>query len=193
MANTSATGGYLSPTTTTIDGLSFRRFIGTMLCGLSGLTASLVRPSWQEAPPPIPDIDITWVAFGITAQRADNSPYVEEKVSGLGADTQRHEEVDILVVSYGPECLSMQGEIREGLYLAQNRETLYLASIGLVGTSDIIHTPELINGRYFDRADMTITIRREVRRTYSVLNFVGVAGTIYANREITTLTRDWSA
>lgn len=192
MANTSATGGVLTPTTITPAGISFRRFIGTMLVGLSGIDATLVRPSWQENPPPVPDFGVDWLAFGITAQRADASPYIKVDVTGDGSETARHEEVDILVVAYGANCLQKQGEIRDGLYIAQNRENLYLSAMGLVGTSDITHAPELINGRYFDRADMTITLRREVMREYRILSFLGCAGTIEANRDITTLTVDWS-
>jgi hypothetical protein len=193
MPNTSATGGYLTQTESSIDGLPFRRFIGTMLVGVSGLAATMVRPSWQRNPPPVPDIEVSWMAYGITAQRADDAPYMEDDASGSSAELVRHEEVDILVTGYGADCLSVLGSTRDALYLSQNRELMYGVGMGLVGCGDITHAPELVNEQYIDRCDMTVTIRREVRREYAVLNFVGVSGEILANKDITTLTRDWSA
>lgn len=192
MPNTSATGGYLQQVAGPLEGLDLRRFIGTVLVGVSGFEPELVRPAWQQNPPPVPNIDTNWMAFGITARRADNDPYQVEKDDGLRTLMLRHEELDIMLAFYGPDCLQKAAEVREGFELTQNTESLLLAGMAYIDLSDIIHAPELVNDRYFDRADTTLTIRREVRREYRILNFVSANGAIHANRDTTTLSRDWA-
>lgn len=192
MPNTSATGGYLQQVAGPLEGLDLRRFIGTVLVGVSGFEPEMVRPAWQQNPPPVPNIDTNWMAFGITARRADNDPYQSEKDDGQRTIMSRHEELDIMLAFYGPDCLQKAAEVREGFELTQNTESLLLAGMAYIDLSDIIHAPELVNDRYFDRADTTLTIRREVRREYRILNFVSAYGAIHANRDITTLSRDWA-
>lgn len=192
MPNTSATGGYLQQVAGPLEGLDLRRFIGTVLVGVSGFEPEMVRPAWQQNPPPVPNIDTNWMAFGITARRADNDPYQVEKDDGQRTLMLRHEELDIMLAFYGPDCLQKAAEVREGFELTQNTESLLLAGMAYIDLSDIIHAPELVNDRYFDRADTTLTIRREVRREYRILNFVSANGAIHANRDITTLSRDWA-
>lgn len=192
MPNTSATGGYLQQVAGPLEGLDLRRFIGTVLVGVSGFEPELVRPAWQQNPPPVPNIDTNWMAFGITARRADNDPYQVEKDDGLRTLMLRHEELDIMLAFYGPDCLQKAAEVREGFELTQNTESLLLAGMAYIDLSDIIHAPELVNDRYFDRADTTLTIRREVRREYRILNFVSANGAIHANRDVTTMSRDWA-
>jgi hypothetical protein len=192
MSNTSATGGYLQQVDGPIEGLDLRRFIGTVLVGVSGFAPEMVRPAWQQNPPPVPSIDTNWMAFGITARRADNDPYQVEKDDGQRTLMLRHEELDIMLAFYGPDCLQKAAEVREGFELTQNTEALLLAGMAYIDLSDIIHAPELVNDRYFDRADTTLTIRREVRREYRILNFVAAYGEIHANRATTTLSREWA-
>ena len=192
MPNTSATGGYLQQVVGPMEGLDLRRFLGTVLVGVSGLDPKLVRPAWQQNPPTVPSIDTDWVAFGITARRADNDPYQAEKDDGQRSIMSRHEELDVLLNFYGPNCLQLAAEVRDGFELTQNTESLLLAGMAYIGLSDIVHAPELVNERFYDRADTTLTIRREVRREYRILNFVSANGAIRANRDTTTLSRDWA-
>jgi hypothetical protein len=181
MPNTSATGGYLTQTEGSIDGVSFRRFIGAVLVGVSGFQAEYVRPSWQTNPPPIPNIDVNWMAFGQTGRRGEYSSYLMTDIDGTKTEQRTHEECDFLLTFYGPDCLDIAARVRDGFRIEQNQEALQLHGMAMVGNTDIIHAPELINDRYFDRADMTITIRREVKRSYPILSFTGAHGTITAN------------
>jgi len=190
MPNTSATGGYLTPTTGPVDDQALRRFLQAMIVGVTGLTGPMVRPLWQKNPPPIPNIDVDWIAFGITEQRPDANPF--HKQNANNATLIRHEEFDVRCSVYGPSCQNYTGRLREAMYLAQNRENLYLAGMGLVGFSPTTHIPELINDRWFERADITMTLRREIKREYPILNFVAAEGTIKANRATETLSINWS-
>ena len=188
MPNSSATGGYLTQTSSSIDGQALRRFLQSVIVGVTGLNATLVRPMWQQNPPPVPSIDVDWCGFAIMTQRPEKGAFHEQLDAG-GATLLRHEELDLLCAFYGPNCLVNAGLLRDGLELiAQNREQLFLAGMGINGFSDITHAPELVNDRFFDRADITMTIQREIRRSYDILHFVGASGNVTANRGIESLT-----
>lgn len=188
MPNSSATGGYLTQTSSSIDGQALRRFLQSVIVGVTGLNATLVRPMWQQNPPPSPSIDVDWCGFAIMTQRPEKGAFHEQLNAG-GATLLRHEELDLLCAFYGPNCLVNAGLLRDGLELiAQNREQLFLAGMGVNGFSDITHAPELVNDRFFDRADITMTIQREIRRSYDILHFVGASGNVTANRDIESLT-----
>lgn len=192
MSNTSATGGYLLQTAASIDGLDLRRFLGAFIVGVSGLPAEYVRPAWQPNPAPVPGIDVDWAAFGITNRRADSDPYIEQNADGPESTLSRQEDLDILVTFYGPNCLDRAAQFRDGTDLTQNTESLFLSGMGIADISDIVHAPELVNERWFDRCDLTITIRREIKREYRILNFVSAYGEIDANRGTETLSREWA-
>jgi hypothetical protein len=192
VSNTSATGGYLRQTTGPVDNLDFRRFVGTVLVGISGFAPELVRPAWQPNPAPIPGIDTDWMAFGQTSRRIDYDAFQGESVDGTLTTQTRHEEIDFVLTFYGPNCLGKASELRDAADITQNQSALYLAGMAIVDFTDITHAPELVNERWFDRCDMTMTIRREIRREYRILNFVSAYGTTYANQGISTLSRDWA-
>jgi hypothetical protein len=180
MSNSSATGGYLTQSSSSIDGLALRRFLQSVIVGVTGLPAAMVRPMWQQNPPPVPSIDTNWCGFAIISQRPEQGAYHEQLNAG-GANLLRHEQLDLLCAFYGPDCLVNAGILRDGLELiAQNREQLFSQGMGIDGFSDITHAPELVNDRFFDRADITMTVNREIRRTYNILHLVGAYGTIYA-------------
>lgn len=188
MPNSSATGGYLTQTSSSIDGQALRRFLQSVIVGVTGLNPTLVRPMWQQNPPPIPSIDVDWCGFAIVTQRPEKGAFHEQLDAG-GAKLLRHEEMDLLCAFYGPNCLVNAALLRDGLELiAQNREQLFLAGMGVNGFSDITHAPELVNDRFFDRADITMTIQREIRRSYDILHFVGASGNVTANRGTESLT-----
>lgn len=167
----SSTGGYIQPTDTIIPSTNIDDIIHDFLVGITGLANTLVRPMWQPEPPPTPDIDIDWLAFGISAQRHDYNAYIKNNL-------QRHEELEILCVCYGPDCRRYAGLIRDGIEVSQNRESLYQYGFGVVGCSDILRLAELINERYVDRCDTILTLRNEVNRTFDILDIVDVAGQI---------------
>ena len=189
MFNTSATGGYLLPSGNSIDGQDLRRFLQSIIVGVTGLDGALVRQSFHQNPAPIPGIDIDWCAFFIASQKADANPYIEERTD-LSARLIRHERLTVQCALYGPHCLDHAGQLRDGLYLSQNRDALKIAGIGLVDCTDLLHVPELVNDRYYDRADVSLLFNREVRRDYPVLSFLAASGTIYTDGSI--LQRNWS-
>lgn len=190
--NTTATGGVLVPSTGPTEGQDFKRFIQSVLVSVSGLPGQMVRPSHQKNPPPRPDVDVDWLAFWITHRRPDANPFTQQNEDG-SALLIRHEDVEIQLTAYGPNCQRTLGLIRDSLNLSQNRDQLRSVDMGVGGFEDINSIPEKVNECWYERADMTMTLRREIKRTYPVLHFVSAYGTILGNRAITTLTVDWSA
>ena len=182
MPNTSATGGYLADVTPPAEGVALRRFIGELLRGVTGLPGDMVRPSWQENPPPMPAYGTDWLAYGVTARRVEaGDPWQAERADGSGSYLRRHESLDVQVTAYGANAEGILAALRDGLDVAQNREQLFLANVTVVECGQIIHAPELVNERWWNRADMTVTLRREVRREYPILHFVGADAKIVAD------------
>lgn len=180
MPNTSATGGYLTQTDSSIDGISLRRFLQSIIVGVTGLPADMVRPMFQQNPPPVPSIEVNWCGYAIADQQFEGGAYLQH-LSSNESKVVLHERMDIMCAFYGPDCLVNAGVLRDGvLFIGQNRDQLISQGMGVYGFSSIRHAPELINDRFFDRADITMSINREVRRVYGILNFVGAYGSIYA-------------
>ena len=188
----SSTGGYLPPTDVSLEGEPFTDFLHDVIAGITSIAGELVRPGWQEDPPPTPDIDVDWVSFRVTDQVADANPYQQQDDEN-GSTLIRHERFSLLCIFYGPEAQANAGHLRDGLYITQNTEQLFLAGMGLVGPEPILTLSEEINGRYFNRADITIDFNREIKRGYPILSFVGASGLITADRGNSTLTRTWEA
>lgn len=190
MANTSATGGYLTATTSPLDDQALARFMHGVICGVTGLANELVRPAWQRNPPPRPNHDIRWCGFGVSNHIAESgNSFTKELDTGLGAEQHRTESFDLSCSFYGSGCMSVAASFRDGLELSQNREQLFLVEMGYVGADQITRAPELINEIWYDRADITLTFRRVVRKEYAVLNFLNAYGTYTTD---TGLSGSWS-
>lgn len=182
MSNTSATGGYLLPSTTTPlpGGLTLDEFVQTVLVGISGLTDTLVRPRWQTDPPKMPDVTVDWLAFGLTVFAPNDNAYVDMDTSG-NQISQRHQNIRIQCSFYGPNAVDYATIVTDGFQIQQNLEALTLAGMGYVSTGEMITFPELINKRWFNRIEMDVDLRREISRVYPVLSILEASGTIYAD------------
>lgn len=184
MSNTSASGGFLVPAATPapLEGISFDDFLQSVFVGLTGLDGANVRPRWQPEPPNTPDLTIDWIAFGIIDWDSDTYAAVQHDADGNETDElQRHEVVEILVSSYGPNSAQTLQQLRDGFQIAQNREVLQLNGMGLVETGHMIQAPELIkDGKFRGRIDMSVKIKRQILRSYPVLNILSVDATLTA-------------
>ncbi len=70
--NTSATGGFLVPTSAAPDeDTALEDFIHDFIAGVTGIAADMVRPRWQPTPPRQPPVGANWCAFGVTETNAD--------------------------------------------------------------------------------------------------------------------------
>lgn len=178
----SSTGGYVAPTNALpapLEDAALDDFLHDVVAGITGLANDLVRPRWQEEPPNLPPRNVDWCAFGVMRRKADTFAVVQHQAAGQGADrVTRHEELDLLASFYGPNCQAYGARLRDGLAVAQNREALFLAGMGLIAVGDVTRAPELIKAKWLSRADLPFQIRREVRREYPILNLISATGAI---------------
>lgn len=174
MSNTSATGGYLLPSSTPapLEGQSLLRFLQQVIAAITGLDGTLVRPRWQPEPPNIPTAGTAWAAVGITSRSSDTYPYVGMNADGLSSTLQRHEQLDLLCSFYdlgsGGEADNYAALLRDGMAIAQNREALAAGSFKLIEVGDLLAVPSLLKDRWLYRVDLPLSLRRVVQRTYAV-------------------------
>lgn len=192
MANTSATGGYLVPTSSQPlpGGLTLTQFIQSVLVGLTELAGDLIRPNWQEAPPKEPGLTVNWIAFGINIYNPDIYAYqgLDEQDNDIFA---RQEGIDVECSFYGPLADDYASKVRDGLQIAQNREALRAANMSFTETTPARPMPDLINERFRRRVMMNIIFRRQIIKTFPVLPVVGAMGTIEVDQDEGNLNIDW--
>lgn len=186
--NTSATGGYLQPVTSPAADTELRRIVHGFIAGVTGISGAYVRPKWQGNPASIPVTGTDWCAYGIGNFQA-GAPYQVQVANG--SDTQseidQHERFDVDCSFYGPMCEMYARMVRDGLYIAQNREALWLQGISVTGIGLLTHVPEIVNDVWLDRCDITVSMGRNENSRYNVLHFLSADGTINTDSPLLTI------
>lgn len=174
MANTSATGGYLTPAgTPTPSDEALEDILQPVVAGVTGLQGKYVRPRWQPGNPKQPEPSVDWCAIGVMQTKLDANPAIEHDSAGDGSDQyQRHQDVILLATFYGPNAQGFGQLLSDGLYVPQNSEALNALNMAFVEAGDLIAAPELINQQWVRRYDLRIRLRRKIERTYPVLNIL---------------------
>lgn len=180
MANTSATGGYLAPTTPDplYDDALDDLFQG-VVAALSGLPGKNVRPRFQTTPPKQLGADVDWCAVGVMTIDRDANPVTTHRPDGLGADDLvRHEEIHVLASFYGPHAGAIAARTADGLALVQNNDVLQSQLMLYVNNDTIRQVPELVNEQWIRRLDLPIRFRRQVKRSFEVNSFAAADSVI---------------
>ena len=183
MSNDSASGGFLAPETVLApDGDGLDDALQALVAGVTGLPSNLVRPRWQPENPQQPPRTVSWAAVGVTSQTPDANPYEAHDPTGdggIGTDqVQRHETLDVLVSFYGPASQMLGGILRDGLFIAQNRDAARAQGLALVDVGPLLRVPSLIGTVWLNRIDVSITFRRQVNRTYPIRTLVSAVGAV---------------
>lgn len=176
---------YLTPTSSApAEGADLEDVLHDVIAGITALDPTLVRPRWQPEPPDIPAEATAWCAFGFQEHSTSEFPQVTHNGADGGSDTlQQHETLEVRASFYdlgaGGEADAYAAKLRDGLYIAQNREAMFdQAGIMLIATGSVQPAPVLFKERWLYRADFTFTIRRQIDRTYGVPNINSAEGTI---------------
>jgi hypothetical protein len=181
MPNTSATGGYLTPTTPIQEDATVDAFLQRMVVGVTGLPGTLVRPRWQPVPPKMPEYNVNWCAIGVVREYPCGEPYIFHVSTGDGADEgTRFVDMSVLTSFYGPNARAYANMLRDGLAIEQNREAMFLINWNIKSTDMPSRSvPELLNQQWYNRVDCEIPMIRAVRSIYPVLHFVRAQGIIH--------------
>lgn len=177
MPNTSATGGYLQPTSIApMDDQALDHYFHDLFISVLGIDPTLMRPRWQVEPSNMPANGTNWVAQGVTTRRDDT--VASQIFDGAQMIVNRNQELDNLMSFYGPGASAMQALLRDGLSLDQNREAINLIGLVLVKLGDPRNASLLVNERWQKRIDVVVTFRRLISRTYPVESLLSAAGTL---------------
>lgn len=180
---------YLAPTSAPpLEGSDLEDFMHDVITGITGLANEVVLPRWQPEPPDIPQAATAWAAFGFMPSRETTlfPPVVHDGNAngGIGADTvQQQEQLEMRVSFYdlgaGGQADKYCALFRDGLYVPQNREAMLSEGIVLVATGAATPSPVLVKERWLYRVDVSVTLRRQIDRTYGVPNIESAQGTLY--------------
>lgn len=185
--NTSATGGYLIPDPPPAPGPleddALADFFQEVIVGITALDKKMVRPKWQADPVNNPGLTTDWCALGVQLEDSDTFAFIQHITNETypdGADVfQRHENLFINCHFYGPNAGANASKLRDGLFVAQNRDALTANGMGVYDMGKPRRIPDFLNERWYPRVDITIAVRRCVTRIYPILNIVSASGTIY--------------
>jgi hypothetical protein len=182
--NDSSTGGYLVPSSAPpLEDIALDAFLQGAVVGMTGLPNTLVRPRWQSTPPKEPEATTDWCAIGIISDTPEFSAYTthfrgepsnRNDPAGQGYNLQiRHSVLEVMATFYGPNSRGNANEFRAGIEVEQNRESFFLNNMNFVSSDcKMTNVSELINEKWFRRIDLTFCVRREIDRTYPVLNIL---------------------
>lgn len=174
--NNSSVSGFLTPNPVPapLEDLALDNFLQAIVVGLTGLPVAMVRPRFQDEPPTQPDRNVDWMAVGVIDENPDTFAVVRHAQTGDPDapvdELQRHEDLDVLVSSYGPNGRGNMKLLADGLLIPQNLAVLTENGMGLVSTGRIVQVPDLVKLEWLRRFDMHVIIRRNVVRTYNILN-----------------------
>jgi hypothetical protein len=178
--NDSSTGGGLLPASPEpLDDAALDAALQQTIVATTGLPGALVRPRWQPSLPPQPPAGTDWAAIGVMRRSITGNAYLLHDGTGQGTDTtQVHEDLEVMASFYGSNRGLNAARLRDGLFVAQNREALFAAGLAFIASGEITAAPELFNQQWIGRVDLTLSLRRQLDRTYAVLNLLGASGTI---------------
>lgn len=184
MSNTSATGGYLAPSSIApLYDDALTDALHAMVVGITGLPGQLVRPRWQPVPPKMPEPSVDWCAIGVLNFVQDVYGAQVHSSDGEGSTTlYRTEIIEVLASFYGPNRTGNAMLMSDGMQINQNWEAIAPVGVAFVEGGAPRQAADLLNNQWVVRSDLLITFRRMVSRTYPILNVLSAQGSIQTDR-----------
>lgn len=176
----SSTGGVLLPTANPINDVDLDVVFQGLVSALTGLHGQYVRPRFQGEPAAPPDFGSTWAAVGVTAFDDDQYP-VQQFKNGTGLILIRNERLDVMCSFYGAKAQQAARALRDNILIDQNRDGLTPYSIAYAYAATPVKSPALIQKRWTNRIDVTLTFRRQITEVYNVLSFLTADGVLISD------------
>lgn len=189
MANTSATGGYLTPTSPPpAADLDLDVLLQGVIAGITGLPGDKVRPRVQpndqlgRPVTPIPNADTDWCAVEVTSYDPDDMPALIHISDGDGYTIlRRSARLNVLASFYGPHSDYYANLAHDALYIGQNREAMQADGLNFVSAETVRRVPDIVNGSNRRRADLPMRLVQAIERRYEIRNVLQADGTIRAD------------
>ena len=140
-----------------------------LIVGVTSLQGDLVRPRWQQDPPPMPAVGVDWCGFAVKALTSDDGPMFEQHDEDM--DSIRHETLKLFLSFYGQRGQAFANIFKDGLGIPQNIAQLRQQKIKYIGCSEIVTAPDFLNQQYVHRYDLVASFRRKTKRTYAIKTF----------------------
>ncbi len=181
--NTSASGGFLTPTQTSPNSIGIEDALQSFITGITGLCGQLVRPRWQTEAPREPKTNVTWCAFGITSHTPQGFAEILHKPEAEGHDEMRvYESLDVLLSFYGPAAIDTARLFRLGAQIPQNHAFLRPFGLTLTRVGSMVHIPALVALQWQERVDITLTLQQQTTSTHAVLNLKKIEGNVSSDQ-----------
>lgn len=177
MATNSSVAGYLAPSSASIEDTALDQILHDAVRDITGLAGDLVRPRWQTEPPQQPDFSVNWCAFGINRREPDVFAYASSS-NGSTTVVEQDELLHVLHSFYGPQSSALTARLRRGLAVAQNRDALVAAGLGLVEVQEDTILPALLKEKWVRRVDVNVIYRRRASSTFQVLTITSATGSL---------------
>ncbi len=173
MSNTSATGGYLTPSTTPLTRVEFENLLYGFVVGVCSLDNTMVRPRWQEVPAPAPARSVTWCSIGVLSSEAVGTTWETHDTDASTTTVYEQTTIKVQASFYGPEAGDTARTFVAGAQVEQNRSALRAKGVALQSFESPRRVPELVNSGWIQRYDVDLTLNYIESRTYAIGHFLG--------------------
>lgn len=189
MANTSADGGYLVPTSPPpAADIALDKLLQQVMAGVTGLPANMVRPRTQPNDPitgkpvtTIPGADKDWCAVEVTDFDPDAMPAQIHVPDGVGYTIlRRSARLSVLASFYGPNSDYYANLAADALCVPQNREAMRGQGLAFLSSDTVRRVPDIVNNSNRRRSDLPMRFVQAVERRYEIRNVASLAGGIRA-------------
>jgi hypothetical protein len=160
-------------------------FLHDVVAGITGLGRdTLVRPRWQAEPPNLPARNVDWVGFGIPDRKRDTyrrrpaRPRQPRRARRRRPDPSRGTAPALHLLR--PNVPGERDPARRRPLIAQNREAAWARRAS--SWSRPASPPRRRDHQerqWYQRCDLDVWLRREIRREYPVLNLLSAGGEIF--------------
>ena len=145
------------------------------LVSVSGIDGSLVRARWQLNPPPMPDSSTNWIAFSFNSLSVGGIPEIDHSDSDISdpeaanSTARIRQEMTVRVSCFGADGLNVAESIRAGLSMPFNNVALQSAGMTMLYVDpQLVRSPDIVNGRWVDKWDVSFKIGRMANRKFNV-------------------------